>query len=161
MFERRRNFIGGLEANRGEINLDIFEHFYPDRAHFVFELLQNAEDAGTAEVAFSLVPDRLICEHDGRPFVLEDVTSITGIHDSTKVESQAKIRKFGVGLKSVFVYTQTPSILCGDFAFQIERQVLPAEIASDPALGRRTRSEFPFDNPKKPPQEAYGEVAPV
>ena len=39
LIERRRKFIDGLAANRGEINLDIFEDFYPDRAHFVYELL--------------------------------------------------------------------------------------------------------------------------
>lgn len=50
LIKRRRKFIDGLDANRGEINLDIFEDFYPDRAHFVYELLQNAEDAGATEV---------------------------------------------------------------------------------------------------------------
>ena len=64
LIERRRKFIDGLNANRGEINLDIFEDFYPDRAHFVYELLQNAEDAGATEVSFILTPDRLVCEHD-------------------------------------------------------------------------------------------------
>ena len=159
LIERRRKFIDGLEANRGEINLEIFEDFYPDRAHFVYELLQNAEDAGATEVSFTLMPDRIICEHDGRAFSIEDVTSITGIHDSTKKESQDKIGKFGVGFKSVFVYTQSPSILSGEFAFQIVQQVLPQEIAADTSLGQRTRFEFPFNNPKKPPQEAYTEIA--
>jgi len=158
LIERRRKFIEGLEANKGEINLDIFEDFYPDRAHFVYELLQNAEDAGATEVSFTLLLDRLVCEHDGRPFTLEDVTSITGIHDSTKAQSHDKIGKFGVGFKSVFVYTQRPSIRSRDFSFQIVRQVLPAEIAPDPALGPRTRFEFPFDNEKKPPKDAHTEI---
>lgn len=158
LIERRRKFIEGLDANRGEINLDIFEDFYPDRAHFVYELLQNAEDAGATEVYFTLLPDRLLCEHDGHPFTLEDVTSITGIHDSTNAQSQDKIGKFGVGFKSVFVYTQTPSVRSGDFSFQIVQQVLPAEIAPDPALGRRTRFEFPFDSAKKRPKDAHAEI---
>jgi len=159
LIDRRRKFIEGLEANRDEINLDIFEEFYPDRAHFVYELLQNAEDAGATEVSFTLLPDRLLCEHDGRPFTLEDVTSITGIHDSTKAQSQDKIGKFGVGFKSVFVYSQTPSVRSGAFSFQIVQQVLPVEIVSDPVLGRRTRFEFPFDNAKKPPKDAHAEIA--
>lgn len=159
MIERRRKFIDGLEANRGEINLEIFEDFYPDRAHFVYELLQNAEDAGATEVSFTLTPDRIICDHDGRMFSIEDVTSITGIHDSTKTKSQDKIGKFGVGFKSVFVYTQSPSIRSGEFAFQIVQQVLPQQIAADTSLGQRTRFEFPFNNPKKLPQEAYAEIA--
>lgn len=69
LIEGRRKFIEGLDANRGEINLDIFEDFYPDRAHFVYELLQNAEDAGATEVSFTLLPDRHLCEHDRRPHV--------------------------------------------------------------------------------------------
>ena len=159
LIERRRKFIEGLEANKGEINLDIFEDFYPDKAHFVYELLQNAEDAGASEVAFTLTPDRLVCEHDGRAFILDDVISITGLHDSTKANAQDKIGKFGVGFKSVFVYTQAPSIFSCDFAFRIVQLILPEPIAADQSLQGRTRFEFPFDNPKKPSEEACAEVA--
>ena len=159
LVERRSKFIEGLDANKGEINLDIFEDFYPDKAHFVYELLQNAEDAGATEITFMLTPDRLVCEHDGRAFTLADVTSITGLHDSTKANAQDKIGKFGVGFKSVFVYTQAPSICSGDFAFRIAQLILPEPIAPDGALNGRTRFEFPFDNPKKPSQEAYAEIA--
>jgi hypothetical protein len=159
LVERRRKFIDGLDANKGEINLDIFEDFYPDRAHFVYELLQNAEDAGATEIVFTLSPEKLVCEHNGRAFTLADVTSITGLHDSTKANAQDKIGKFGVGFKSVFVYTQAPSIRSDDFAFRIVQLILPEPIASHGALDGRTRFEFPFDNPKKPPDEAYGEIA--
>ena len=159
LVERRRKFIDGLDANKGEINLDIFEDFYPDKAHFVYELLQNAEDAGATEIAFTLTPEKLVCEHNGRAFTLADVTSITGLHDSTKANAQDKIGKFGVGFKSVFVYTQAPSICSGDFAFRIIHLILPEPIASDGALNGRTRFEFLFDNPKKSPQEAYAEIA--
>lgn len=159
LIERRRKFIDGLDANRGEINLDIFEDFYPDRAHFVYELLQNAEDAGATEVSFTLTPDGLICEHDGRVFTLEDVKSITGLHDSTKAQVQDKIGKFGVGFKSVFVYTAAPSIYSGDFAFRIVQLILPEPITPAASLAQRTRFEFPFNNPKKPQADAYAEIA--
>lgn len=159
LIQRRRKFIEGLEANRGEINLDIFEDFYPDKAHFVYELLQNAEDAGATEVAFTLLPDRLICDHDGRAFTLADVTSITGLHDSTKANAQDKIGKFGVGFKSVFVYTQAPVIRSGEFSFQITQLILPEPMSQDAELGGRTRFELPLDNPKKPSNEAFAEIA--
>ncbi len=159
LVERRRKFIDGLDANKGEINLDIFEDFYPDKAHFVYELLQNAEDAGATEIAFTLTPQKLVCEHNGRAFTLADVTSITGLHDSTKANAQDKIGKFGVGFKSVFVYTQAPSIWSGDFAFRIVQLILPEPMAPDGALSGRTLFEFPFDNPKKPSEEAYAEIA--
>jgi len=159
LVERRHKFIEGLDANRGEINLDIFEDFYPDKAHFVYELLQNAEDAGATNVAFTLVKDRLVCEHDGRPFTSADVTSITGLHDSTKANAQDKIGKFGVGFKSVFVYTQAPCIYSGGFAFRIVQLILPEALAAHGSPDGGTRFEFPFDNPKKPPEEAFTEIA--
>ncbi len=159
LIERRRKFIEGLDANRGEINLDIFEDFYPDRAHFVYELLQNAEDAAATHISFTLEPSRLICEHNGRAFTLADVTSITGLHDSTKANAQDKIGKFGVGFKSVFVYTQAPSIRSGDFAFRIVQLILPEAVRSDGSHRDTTRFEFPFDSPKKSPQEAFSEIA--
>jgi hypothetical protein len=159
LVERRRKFIEGLNANRGEINLNIFEDFYPDKAHFVYELLQNAEDAGATEVAFTLTPDRLVCEHNGRAFALADVTSITGLHDSTKANVTDKIGKFGVGFKSVFVYSQAPCIHSGDFAFRIVQMILPEPVPPDSSLNGQTRFEFPLNNPKKPPPEAYAEIA--
>ena len=39
----RKIFLDAIDANKGDINLDIFEDFYPDEAHFIYELLQNAE----------------------------------------------------------------------------------------------------------------------
>lgn len=122
LIEKRLKLVEALDANRGEVNLDIFEDFYPDRAHFVYELLQNAEDTGATEVTFTLTPDRLVCEHDGRrKFTEADVSAITGIHNSTKDKAQDRIGKFGVGFKSVFVYTQSPTVRSGDFAFRIVR----------------------------------------
>lgn len=159
LVERRRQLITALDANKGEVNLGIFEDFYPDPAHFVYELLQNAEDAGATHVTFILKQDRLICEHDGREFTEADVAAITGIHNSTKADDQDHIGKFGVGFKSVFVYTQSPTVRSGEFAFRIVKLFLPELIAHDPSLGDRTRFEFPFDNPSKPTGEAYAEIA--
>jgi len=160
LIAKRRKLVDALDANKGEVNLDIFEDFYPDRAHFVYELLQNAEDAGATQVTFTLRREGLVCEHDGsRAFTEADVTSITGIHNSTKEKSLDRIGKFGVGFKSVFVYTQSPTVRSGKFSFRIVDMILPEPVAADPSIGSRTRFEFPFDNPKKPPADAYAEIA--
>ena len=160
LIAKRRQLIDALDANKGEVNLDIFEDFYPDRAHFVYELLQNAEDAGATEVEFRLDRDRLFCEHNGRrAFTREDVTAITGIHNSTKSKAQDRIGKFGVGFKSVFVYTQSPIVRSGEFSFRIVQLILPEPIPSDVSVGDNTLFEFPFDNPNKPIEEAYAEIA--
>ena len=34
--------------------LDLLGQLYSDRTHFIFELIQNAEDAGARELAFEL-----------------------------------------------------------------------------------------------------------
>jgi hypothetical protein len=160
LMEQRRKFLDGLDANEDDINLDIFEDFYPDQAHFVFELLQNAEDAGATEAAFTLTKQGAWFEHNGsRAFSEADVRAITGIHDSTKTKSPDQIGKFGIGFKSVFVYTLTPTIHAADFSFQITRYVMPEPVAADPLIGRKTKFWLPFDNPKKMPDAAYTEIA--
>jgi hypothetical protein len=157
--QQRRKFLEGLDANKGDINLDIFEDFYPDQAHFVFELLQNAEDAQATEVSFSLSSEGCGFEHNGaRVFTEPDVRSITGIHNSTKKKSADEIGKFGVGFKSVFVYTLTPEIQSGDFAFRISDLVMPERLDFDVGDRAVTRFWFPFNNPKKPKDVAFREV---
>ena len=47
--------------------LDLLGHLYSERTHFIFELIQNAEDAGASELVFELFDDRLELRHNGRP----------------------------------------------------------------------------------------------
>jgi hypothetical protein len=157
--DKRAKFLDGLDANEGAIKLDIFEGFYPDQAHFVFELLQNAEDVRATHVRFSLSPEDCVFEHNGtRTFDTDDVDAITGISNSTKSEESDQIGKFGVGFKSVFVYTSTPVIYSGAFSFKISRYVKPELVEQDTTLGDRTRFWLPFNNPKKTPSNAHSEI---
>lgn len=156
---KRQLLLDGIEENEGDINLRIFEDFYPDEAHFIFELLQNAEDAGATEVSFELTAHGCAFEHNGtRHFNEQDIRGITGIFNSSKKNSVDKIGKFGVGFKSVFVYTDTPVVYSKSHSFKIVKLVLPQEVPPKPSLGERTRFEFPFNNPKKNAKEAYAEV---
>jgi len=156
---KRQLLLDGIEANGGDINLRIFEDFYPDEAHFIFELLQNAEDAGATEVSFDLTAKCCTFEHNGtRHFNEQDIRGITGIFNSSKKDSPDKIGKFGVGFKSVFVYTESPIVYSKHFSFRIEQLVLPKEIPPKLNLGDRTRFEFPFNNPKKNVKEAFTEI---
>ena len=158
--EQRRKFLEGLDANQGDINLDIFEDFYPDQAHFVFELLQNAEDAKATEVTFTLTSEGCRFEHNGSKLFDEgDVRAITGIHNSSKKKSADQIGKFGVGFKSVFVYTVSPEITSGEYSFRISRLVMPEECSGEVVKSGWTRFWLPFNNPKKPADLAHQEVA--
>lgn len=136
----------------------IVEELYPDNAHFLYELLQNAEDTGATEVYFTLSADRLAYEHNGRPFEIRDVEGITDIGEGTKAKDDEKIGRFGVGFKAVFAYSETPHIWSPTFSFKITELVLPSEIPEKKSLGNKTRFEFPFNNPKKTANAAYAEI---
>lgn len=75
---------------------------YTDRSHFVYELLQNAEDAQAKCVKFVQYPDRLEVMHDGKPFTAENLQGLCDIGKSDKVDDLNQIGEFGVGFKSVF-----------------------------------------------------------
>jgi hypothetical protein len=155
----RRQYLDALEANSGDINLDIFEDFYPDEAHFVYELLQNAEDAMATEVSFILTQKECIIEHNGtKRFSKEDVRAITGIHNSTKKTKPDQIGRWGVGFKSVFIYTANPKVISKDFSFQISELVYPTPIAYDSSIGNRTRFHLPFDSNNRTPEKAFLEI---
>jgi hypothetical protein len=149
------NLANALKEHRGIRR--IVEDLYPDQAHFVYELLQNAEDAGATSVTFRLCADGLTFEHDGRPFTERDVYGITDIGESNKIDDDA-IGRFGVGFKAVFAYSETPTIYSPTYSFRIEELVLPWEVAPVADLNGLTRFIFPFNNPKKSPKSAYAEV---
>ena len=140
---------------------------YSDQAHFVYELIQNADDAGATEATFDVYEDRLVFIHNGtRHFhvsnpdtegedydshSLGDINAITGIGLSSKPDSNRKgntIGKFGMGFKSIFQYTSTPEIYDPNASFRITRQIVPEWIGHD-FPGRKpdeTVFVFPFDN---------------
>lgn len=80
---------------------------YTDKSHFVYELLQNAEDAGARKIKFIQHEDGLEVLHDGRPFSLDNLQGLCDIGKSDKIGDLNKIGEFGVGFKSVFGICET------------------------------------------------------
>ena len=109
---------------------------YAAPAHFVFELLQNAEDAlrrreepgGSRSVSFKVADGCVRLSHYGIPFNDRDVWSICGIAEGTKEEDLMAIGRFGIGFKSVNKVTETPEIHSGDEHFAIRDYFLPFSI---------------------------------
>ena len=149
---------------------------YSDQAHFIYELLQNADDALATEARFVLESDKLIFAHNGkRRFsisnpanededsiqkALGDINAITSIANSNKTKG-ASIGKFGVGFKAVFQYTSTPHIFDPNFRFKIERFIVPIELEED-FPGRKedeTLFVFPFDHKERGTKEAYRDIS--
>lgn len=138
----------------------LLTELYPDNAHFIYELLQNAEDKGATRVWFRLKSDRLIFEHNGPElFSFKNVEAITGIGQSTSRDEPTKIGKFGVGFKAVFAYTDTPEIHSGDYHFRIRDLVVPESDGIDcTPLGPITRFVFPFNHRRKSPKAAIEDI---
>ena len=115
-----------LDYGRKTEHLDILSDLYTDDSHFIFEILQNAEDAQASAVKFVLYPDKLEIFHDGkRLFDEKDVRSITKISASTKKDDVNTTGKFGLGFKSVYAVTDAPEIHSGIYDFKIESLIRP------------------------------------
>lgn len=162
----RLDAYNGMVAGGIEGFLDQHTGFYPDPAHFLYELLQNAEDMNATKVTFRLEGSRLIFEHNGtkRNFELRDIDSITNKGKSQKADDVTQIGKFGMGFKAVYDYTNTPEIHSGQYHFRIEHYIVPNDtnlpkpqwIQKDEH--QHTQFIFPFNNSRKPPQKAVSEI---
>ncbi len=145
--------------NRKYNNFQIFEFLaglYDDPSHFVYEILQNAEDEGAHNVAFELYEDKLVINHNGKDFDFKDVAAITGIAISTKSRDDLNlIGKFGIGFKSVFAITNSPIIYSGKFHFEIQEYVLPRIIPPPPTAIFKTQIILPFNHIKNTPDKVF------
>lgn len=90
---------------------------YSDQAHFIYELLQNADDALATTASFVLFKDKLVFTHNGsRPFTvsdpsneendqktggLGDINAITAVAASNKTDG-ATIENSALALKPFF-----------------------------------------------------------
>ena len=83
--KKRKNLYQQLIENEAIGGFkELLTVLYSDKVHFIYELLQNAEDAGASEVKFVLNADKLEFEHNGdRLFTIEDIESITNIGSSS------------------------------------------------------------------------------
>lgn len=126
---------------------EIVSKLYQRNAHYLSELLQNAEDAEATEVEFELRSDKLIFRHNGRKlFDKYDLISIIRIGKSTKTDDPTKVGEHGIGFKAVYAFTDSPRVYSRDFCFEI-KEMLSFSLISKPANydDRYTTFEFPFD----------------
>jgi transglutaminase-like putative cysteine protease len=132
------------QANAEEL---LARRVYAEPGHFLFELLQNAEDAGAASWEVDLRPDEVLVWHDGEPFDARDVVGVLSIGQTTKRADQ--IGLFGVGFKAVYEVSERPQFASGPFRFEIADVSIPRRL--DAALhGERdggTLLVLPLRNP--------------
>ena len=146
----------------GRFGRPLLSDRYAERTHFIFELLQNAEDAlarrkkweGSRAVSFELKKTSLRVSHYGDPFNESDVRGICGIDESTKEFNE--IGRFGIGFKSVYAFTEQPEIHSGSEDFAIEEFVRPIAVPPLDCQPDETVIKIPF---KDDDDSASGEIA--
>lgn len=123
---------------------------YTDKSHFVYELLQNAEDAEANSIKFIQYSDRLEVFHDGRPFTSANLRGLCDIGKSDKIDNLNQIGEFGVGFKSVFGICDTVRLYSvpDHFRKAVDSDVIPFAVK----ILDFTRPE---DIPEEPMQKAY------
>lgn len=137
---------------------------YKEKAHFVYELLQNADDAQATDAVFTLESNRLVFRHNGKIHFsvvsINDterkghINAITGVGYSTKKETGGNaIGKFGVGFKAVFQYTKVPYIYDDKFWFKIDHFIIPSMLEED--FPNRKEGETVFVFPFTYPSSSY------
>ena len=128
--DKMRNLNRAMKLGNTYID-EILSDLYSTPTHFIFELLQNADDSNAKHVYLSLEEDRLIFTHDGDPFDIEDIKRICAVNDSAKKMRKGKIGQFGIGFKSVYSICKSPEIFSGDYQFRIKDYRVPEKINSD------------------------------
>lgn len=99
---------------------------YSESQRFVFELIQNADDASKDtynEIHFDFLPNCLIVSHNGKPFDENDIISLTGAGASTKRADPTKTGYKGIGFKSVFGKSERVTVFSDGYQFRFDKSV--------------------------------------
>ncbi|PSF37245.1 hypothetical protein C7H19_11020 [Aphanothece hegewaldii CCALA 016] len=97
----------------------ISKDIYTDSQRFIYELLQNADDASNQhnklDVQIDFVGNYVIISHKGEPFSKIDIESISSAGDGTKTGFK------GIGFKSVFSHSNYVIIKSNNFCFRYDK----------------------------------------
>ncbi|KAK6931871.1 hypothetical protein RJ641_003664 [Dillenia turbinata] len=140
---------------------------YADGPGILFEMVQNAEDAGASEVIFFLDKTQYgtssvlspemadwqgpaLCCFNDSVFSPQDLYAISRIGQESKLEKPFAIGRFGLGFNCVYHFTDIPSFVSGEnvVIFDPHASNLPGVSPSHPGLrikfvGRRMLEQFP------------------
>ena len=105
----------------------ISENLYSEDSHFIYELIQNAQDniydTDNKSLDFFVYDDGILTKNNEIGFNEENIESICDFNDSTKSKKKALgyIGEKGIGFKSVFAITDTPAIHSNGYRFYFKK----------------------------------------
>ena len=135
----RMGFHEGSEKLKTSLNNSIkilSDDLYNKHTHFIFELIQNAEDNSYKEdstqppyISFRLTKTdptftsgsngALIIQNNETGFNRENVNAICAVGETTKKKEHGYIGEKGIGFKSVFRVTNNPHIFSNGYYFSL------------------------------------------
>jgi len=101
-------------------SIDRIEKAFPRYGSFLMEFIQNADDVGSTSIIIEIVENAIRVFNNGNPFSREDVNSICKVGLSSKTPKDY-IGYLGVGVKSVFLISDSPKIYSGDYKFKFSK----------------------------------------
>ena len=139
IYKRKSTFPSPEEALDKANACDIIsKDIYTDNTRFIYELLQNADDAsnknGVLDFRVDCVGDYLVVSHCGKAFTKDDIESICSIGDGTKIGDGEQTGFKGIGFKSVFAHSECVVIKSGGFCFKFDKQ---EAVVWNPVWGER------------------------
>ncbi|CAF0964760.1 unnamed protein product [Rotaria sordida] len=89
--------------NQAESLKSLSSDLYTDNIRFIYELIQNADDAQAKNITLTILEDKyFIIAHDGEVFDEKDLHGICGVNHGTKKKDLNKTGYKGLGFKAVF-----------------------------------------------------------
>jgi len=112
--------IGGLWEGYCNLQKLASGDIWETSTRYIYELLQNAEDAKASEFKIYISKKRIKIVHNGKPFTKDDVRNIC--YAVSKKDPNETIGYLGVGFRSVFTITDKPEIYSGEYRFRFDRE---------------------------------------
>jgi hypothetical protein len=124
------------------------KEIYSQTSHFVYELIQNAEDnryhprCSDRFVEFTIDEKRIVVRNNEVGFSAEDVKALCSVAESPKVDKTlGYIGEKGIGFKSVFKVSSGPQIHSNGFHFAFDKEMIvprwcepPEDVPVDSAM---------------------------
>ena len=99
---------------------------------FFYEIIANADDVGATKAKLSIDKNKIIFQHNGKPFTKEDVENITSYKKRKKENKLDKIGNFGSGFKTIHQFCDEPKIYTlidkELIIFKIEEKIIPCKL---------------------------------
>ena len=104
----------------------ISDDIYSESERFVYELIQNADDASNdkqknLEIKIEFTQNFVVISHNGREFSDKDINAISSVGKSQKSENPNQTGYKGIGFKSVFGKSDCVYINSNDFCFRYDK----------------------------------------